>query len=92
VGGLYGVSLGGAFFGESMFALRPDASKVAFVTLVRQLERWGFDLIDCQVHTPHLERFGAQPWPRPRFLAALRESLARETRRGPWRLEQGTTS
>lgn len=87
VGGLYGVSLGGAFFGESMFAERPDASKVAFVTLVRQLARWGFDLIDCQVHTPHLERFGAEPWPRPRFLAALAQSLERPTRVGSWRLE-----
>jgi leucyl/phenylalanyl-tRNA--protein transferase len=87
VGGLYGVSLGGAFFGESMFALAPDASKVAFVTLVRRLAAWGFDLIDCQVHTPHLERFGARPWPRERFLAALARSLERETRRGPWRLE-----
>ena len=60
VGGLYGVSLGQSFFGESMFADRPDASKVAFVVLVRQLARWGFDLIDCQVHTDHLARFGAQ--------------------------------
>ena len=54
VGGVYGVSLGGAFFGESMFTLRPDASKVALVTLVRQLADWGFDFLDCQVHTPHL--------------------------------------
>jgi leucyl/phenylalanyl-tRNA--protein transferase len=89
VGGLYGVSLGGVFFGESMFAHRPDASKVAFVALVRQLVRWGFDLVDCQVHTQHLERFGAEPWPRARFLEALARSLARETRRGPWQLEPG---
>jgi leucyl/phenylalanyl-tRNA--protein transferase len=88
VGGLYGLSLGGAFFGESMFARRTDASKVAFVTLVRQLDRWDFDLIDCQVHTEHLERFGAEPWPRARFLDALARSVARETRRGPWRLEE----
>ena len=54
VGGVYGVSLGGAFFGESMFTLRPDASKVAFATLVLQLEDWGFDFVDCQVHTAHL--------------------------------------
>jgi leucyl/phenylalanyl-tRNA--protein transferase len=87
VGGLYGVSLGSAFFGESMFTLRPDASKVAFVTLVAQLARWDFDLIDCQVHTEHLERFGATPWPRERFLEALERSLARGTRRGPWRLD-----
>ncbi len=84
VGGLYGVSLGSAFFGESMFALATDASKLCFVALVRQLERWGFDLIDCQVHTDHLARFGASEWPRSRFLDALRESLRRETRRGAW--------
>jgi leucyl/phenylalanyl-tRNA--protein transferase len=86
-GGLYGVSLGGAFFGESMFARAPDASKVAFVTLTRQLERWGIDLIDCQVHTEHLERFGATEWPREQFLAALAAALEHPTRTGPWRLE-----
>ena len=88
VGGLYGVSLGGAFFGESMFAVRPDASKVAFVTLVRELARQDFDLIDCQVHTEHLERFGAEPWPRARFLDALARTLERPTRRGVWQLEE----
>ncbi|MEM9490702.1 MAG: leucyl/phenylalanyl-tRNA--protein transferase, partial [Myxococcota bacterium] len=71
VGGLYGVSLGGAFFGESMFARAPDASKIAFVTLVKQLRAWGIELIDCQVHTDHLARFGAENWPRARFLEAL---------------------
>jgi leucyl/phenylalanyl-tRNA--protein transferase len=92
VGGLYGVALGGCFFGESMFALRPDASKVAFVALVRQLERWGFDLIDCQVHTDHLARFGATEWPRSRFLDTLAESLGAPTRRGPWRFDPGILS
>jgi leucyl/phenylalanyl-tRNA--protein transferase len=87
VGGLYGVSLGSAFFGESMFTLRRDASKTAFAVLVQQLARWGFDLIDCQMHTPHLERFGAVPWPRRRFLATLEGCLQRETRRGAWRLD-----
>jgi leucyl/phenylalanyl-tRNA--protein transferase len=85
-GGLYGVSLGGAFFGESMFARAPDASKVAFVTLVRKLVAWGIDLVDCQVHTDHLARFGATEWPRPRFLAALAAALEKPTRLGPWRL------
>jgi leucyl/phenylalanyl-tRNA--protein transferase len=84
VGGVYGVSLGGAFFGESMFADRPDASKVAFVALVEQLARWGIGLIDCQVHTEHLERFGAEEWPRPRFLAALATALEAPTRKGRW--------
>lgn len=85
-GGLYGVSLGAAYFGESMFAREPDASKVAFVALVRQLERWGIALVDCQVATAHLARFGAREWPRRRFLAALARALRRPTRRGPWRL------
>ncbi len=86
VGGLYGVSLGGVFFGESMFSRAPDASKVAFVTFVRSLERRGIDLIDCQVHTDHLERFGARSWPRARFLAELRARLRRETQSGRWTL------
>jgi leucyl/phenylalanyl-tRNA--protein transferase len=85
VGGLYGLSLGGAFFGESMFAHRPDASKVAFVHLVRQLQTWAFHMIDCQVYTEHLERFGAQEWPRSRFLRALDRALQMPTRRGRWR-------
>jgi len=84
VGGLYGVSLGGCFFGESMFALRTDASKVAFVKLVDQLGAWGFELIDCQVHTDHLVRFGAKQWSRRRFLVELERSLATPTRRGRW--------
>jgi leucyl/phenylalanyl-tRNA--protein transferase len=87
VGGLYGVALGACFFGESMFARSPDASKAAFATLVRQLERWGFTLIDCQMPTDHLARFGAREWPRAHFLRHLRRALERETRRGPWRLE-----
>ena len=87
VGGVYGVSLGGCFFGESMFTLRPDASKVAFATLVGQLEDWGFDFVDCQVHTPHLEALGARAWPRSVFSSALRDTLRRETRRGRWQLD-----
>ena len=91
VGGLYGVSLGGGFFGESMFAHADDASKVAFVALVEQLSRWGITLIDCQVHTDHLERFGAEEWPRDRFLAALRLALCQPDRPGPWRFDDGAT-
>jgi leucyl/phenylalanyl-tRNA--protein transferase len=71
IGGLYGVGVGALFCGESMFALEPDASKIAFVTLVEQLVRWGFQLIDCQAYTDHLARFGAVEWPRARFLAEL---------------------
>ena len=87
VGGLYGVALGTAFCGESMFARRPDASKVAMATLLANLRSWGFRFVDCQVHTEHLERFGAQEWPRALFLRALREALHEPTRRGPWTLD-----
>ncbi len=85
VGGLYGVSLGTLFSGESMFAREPDASKVAFVWLVRQLARWGFELIDCQVHTDHLERFGAEHIPRARYLEGLRRMKVQRPRAAPWR-------
>lgn len=91
VGGLYGVSLGAAFFGESMFAREPEASKVAFVALTDQLRRWGIRLIDCQVYTEHLARFGAQEWPRRSFLAALRAALAQPTRPGPWQFDAPET-
>jgi len=84
VGGLYGVSLGGAFFGESMFTKVADASKLAFVTLVRQLQHWGINLVDCQVYTEHLARFGATEWPRSRYLAALAKALRQSTRQGRW--------
>jgi leucyl/phenylalanyl-tRNA--protein transferase len=85
-GGLYGVSLGGAFFGESMFADRPDASKVAFVCAVRWLERRGIGLVDCQVATEHLARFGAREISRAEFLERLARALERPTLRGPWDL------
>lgn len=87
VGGLYGVSLGASFFGESMFADRADASKAAFAVLAEQLAAWRFDLIDCQVHTDHLARFGAREWSRKRFLTALRRSLEAPTRQGHWKLD-----
>jgi leucyl/phenylalanyl-tRNA--protein transferase len=88
VGGVYGVSLGGVFFGESMFAKESDASKIAFVALVRQLDRWDIGLIDCQVETPHLARFGAVHVSRPRYLEMLRRALEKPTRRGRWKLEE----
>lgn len=87
VGGLYGVSIGAAFSGESMFALAPDASKVAMVALLGNLLRWGFRLVDCQVGTEHLARFGAVEWPRERFLAALRSAATEPTRKGPWSID-----
>ena len=84
VGGLYGVSLGSVFLGESMFAKRPDASKVAFVALVRQLMEWNFNLLDSQVHTEHLERFGAYEIDRTSYLDVLSGCLENDTRSGPW--------
>ena len=87
VGGLYGVALGRVFFGESMFTRRTDASKVAFVHLVRQLQAWGFVLIDCQVYTGHLASLGAVPIPRTRFSALLEEHACAPDRAGPWRME-----
>lgn len=84
MGGLYGVALGGCFSGESMFYHEPDASKIAFVTMVERLARWGFTLVDCQVHSPYLEQFGAREWPRDRFLDTLAAALQAPTRRGPW--------
>jgi len=71
VGGLYGVSIGRMFFGESMFARATDASKVALVHLVRQLRDWDFPLIDCQQETGHLASLGARPIPRQVFAEAL---------------------
>lgn len=87
VGGVYGMSLGAAFFGESMFASRSDASKVALVALVRQIGAWGFHFLDCQVANPHTLNMGAREWPREDFLAALERALEVPTRRGRWSLE-----
>jgi leucyl/phenylalanyl-tRNA--protein transferase len=88
VGGLYGVSLGDAFFGESMFASAPDASKVAFVALVEAFAAWGLTLVDCQVYTDHLARFGAEEWPRARYLEELGRALQAPTRRSSWSLDR----
>ncbi len=85
-GGLYGVSIGAAFFGESMFARVSDASKLAFVHLCRQLRAWNFELLDCQVLNPHMASLGAREIPRAEFLGRLGDALQRPTRRGPWRL------
>lgn len=76
VGGLYGVAMGGAFFGESMFFRRSNASKVALAHLVRQMRAGGYTLLDTQYTTSHLERFGAHEVPRPRYLSALRTSVS----------------
>ena len=85
-GGLYGVSFGDVFYGESMFADAPDSSKVAFATLARAMTRWGIKLIDCQQETAHLQRFGAVSWSRARFVATIAELSLAPTRQGPWSL------
>lgn len=89
MGGLYGVSLGAVFYGESMFARGDDASKVAFVTLVEWAQSWGVELIDCQQQTEHLARFGAEPWPRSKFVAELERLMPFPTRQGRWTLSAG---
>lgn len=80
VGGLYGVALGGAFFGESMFSRETDASKVALVALVERLRERGFVLLDTQFLTPHLARFGAVEIPRAEYLRRLDEALPLDCR------------
>jgi leucyl/phenylalanyl-tRNA--protein transferase len=87
VGGIYGVSLGRAFFGESMFKYETDASKVAFATLAQQLAEWKFTLIDCQITNPHLLRLGAHEIPRAQFLRQLAQALRFPTRQGKWSRE-----
>jgi leucyl/phenylalanyl-tRNA--protein transferase len=84
VGGLYGVGIGGMFFGESMFSFHSDASKAALVALTRHLDAHGFDLIDCQVTTDHLCRMGAVEIPRHRFLDILSRAILRQPGAGVW--------
>jgi leucyl/phenylalanyl-tRNA--protein transferase len=84
VGGLYGVSIGAQFCGESMFAHVPDASKIAFVTLAVQLARWNFDFIDCQTYTEHTSRFGTVPTPREVYLEKLAKAVRAPSKLAPW--------
>ncbi len=84
VGGLYGVSLGKSFFGESMFTKVSNASKAGFIQLVRELQAREFTLIDCQVHTRHLESLGAQLIPRKEFLREIEASFQNPGLRGNW--------
>ncbi|MFA7349046.1 MAG: leucyl/phenylalanyl-tRNA--protein transferase, partial [Desulfurivibrionaceae bacterium] len=84
VGGLYGVSLGAVFFGESMFSLVRDSSKVALAGLVERLKGWDFELIDCQVGTGHLQRLGAREIPGEEFSARLAQAVAKPSRLGKW--------
>jgi len=75
VGGLYGIAKGPVFFGESMFSRRTDASKIALHSLSQQLLAWGFNLIDCQVHSDHLESLGASTIERTKFISHLDQHI-----------------
>jgi len=86
-GGLYGISLGGIFFGESMFSRESNGSKVALVILMNKLQEWDFDLIDCQMKTAHLMQFGSREIPGSEFQKLLARSLSRPTKIGPWQLK-----
>ncbi len=89
VGGIYGVSLGRAFFGESMFFRKTDASKVALAFLVEHLKRWNFYMLDAQVTTRHLQSLGAKEIPRKLFLKKLSSALRFPTIRGNWNMRAG---
>ncbi len=91
VGGLYGVAIGRVFFGESMFSRMDDASKVAFVHLVRKLMEWQFGLIDCQMRTELLASFGARDIPRETFSRTVEELVHYPDRPGPWTFDGPST-
>ncbi len=86
-GGLYGVSIGRAFFGESMFHRERDASKVALVVLARHLRSWGYPMIDCQVSSDHLASLGATEMSRADFLARIRRLVDETGRPPPWEID-----
>lgn len=90
VGGLYGVAIGCVFFGESMFSKATDASKVALANLIDRLLPWGYRLIDCQIHNPHLESLGAERIPRAAFNALLGEHCRQVPRADAW--QHGVTA
>jgi len=87
-GALYGVSVGKAFFGESMFSEKSNASKVALVYLAAALQAWGFSLIDCQVRTDHLVSMGAHEIPRRDFLQRLKKAVQEKTKVGVWQIPE----
>ncbi len=89
VGGLYGVSLGAGFFGESMFSRATDASKIALVGLMEHLRSWNFEFIDCQIANSTTENIGVELCTRDRFLEQLVDALRAPTRCGPWRIQPG---
>jgi len=89
VGGLYGVAIGRVFFGESMFALAPDASKIAFAHLAVQLREWNYTLIDCQQDTAHMQRFGSRRIARGEFRDILAINTVLPGVPTPWHIQRG---
>lgn len=87
VGGLYGIAIGKVFFGESMFSKKTDASKVAFTKLVQQLKAWGFELIDCQIQSVHLDSLGAENIPRRHFTDLLGQYCQLPATCSPWQFD-----
>lgn len=92
VGGLYGLAFGKVFFGESMFSRVTNASKVAFVHFVKQLQHWGFLMIDCQVESEHLASLGAELIPRKQFVHMLENLCFLSTKSGTWQFEASDAS
>ncbi|CAG0124920.1 Leucyl/phenylalanyl-tRNA--protein transferase [Rhodocyclaceae bacterium] len=88
VGGLYGVSIGRMFYGESMFSRSTDASKVALAHLAAQLQRWGYGMIDCQMHTAHLASLGAREIPRAEFVQRVQELTRGPDNFTQWQFDQ----
>ncbi len=87
VGGLYGIAIGNYYSGESMFALESNASKAGYITLVKHLQAWNYQLIDCQIHTPHLESLGAYEIPRHEFMYMLQKALYQKRKPSKWQLD-----
>ena len=91
VGGVYGISIGSVFCGESMFSRASNSSKAAFAVLAQTLSAWNFDFIDCQMRTEHLVSLGAKEIPGPQFFAWLQKAILNKDRRGTWQLPKGST-
>lgn len=91
-GAIYGVAIGRMFFGESMVSLASGGSKAALAALAARLHNWGWALIDAQVGNPHLQRMGAEAWPRARFMRETQEQVIRSGWTGPWTERFGTLS
>ncbi|MBS3803410.1 MAG: leucyl/phenylalanyl-tRNA--protein transferase [Oleiphilaceae bacterium] len=87
VGGLYGVALGRCFFGESMFSTETNASKILMVHIARQLDQWGYALMDCQVESDHLLTMGARTRPRREFLDRLKANVDQKPEQASWKMQ-----